>query len=76
MDRTDTLLALYAHSGGSTFIVNNKIRICIYSIYTPFQLIGAHKLFYEKYKSFRGHAVALLVEVLRYKPESRGFDSR
>jgi len=26
--------------------------------------------------SIRGHAVAQLVEALRYKPESRGFDSR
>jgi hypothetical protein len=25
---------------------------------------------------YRGHAVAQLVEVLRYKPEGRGFDSR
>jgi hypothetical protein len=24
----------------------------------------------------KGHAVAKLVEVLRYKPEGRGFDSR
>ena len=26
--------------------------------------------------SIRGHAVAQLVEALRYKPEGRGFDSR
>ena len=25
---------------------------------------------------YRGHAVAQLVEALRYKPEGRGFDSR
>jgi mannitol/fructose-specific phosphotransferase system IIA component (Ntr-type) len=29
-----------------------------------------------KYSMHRGHAVAQLVESLRYKPECRGFDSR
>jgi len=28
------------------------------------------------YTSMQGHAVAQLVEALRYKPEGRGFDSR
>jgi hypothetical protein len=28
------------------------------------------------YNKMWGHAVAQLVEVLRYKPEDRGFDSR
>ena len=31
---------------------------------------------YEFYISEYGHAVAQLVEALRYKPEGRGFDSR
>jgi hypothetical protein len=30
----------------------------------------------HKYTKVVGHAVAQLVEALRYKPESRGFDSR
>jgi hypothetical protein len=30
----------------------------------------------ENYKAVLGHAVAQLVEALRYKPEGRGFDSR
>ena len=29
-----------------------------------------------QYRSVRGHAVAHLVEALRYRPEGRGFDSR
>jgi len=31
---------------------------------------------YSNYITLRGHAVAQLVEALRYKPEVRGFDSR
>ena len=30
----------------------------------------------KKFVSTRGHAVAHLVEALRYRPEGRGFDSR
>ena len=34
-------------------------------------------MYYGKgYRSCSGHAVAQLVEALRYKPEGRGFDSR
>ena len=32
--------------------------------------------FYSVYIMYSGHAVAQLVETLRYKPEGRGFDSR
>jgi hypothetical protein len=31
---------------------------------------------YVRHSKFAGHAVAQLVEALRYKPEGRGFDSR
>ena len=33
-------------------------------------------IFRESYPSTLGHAVAQLVEALRYKSEGRGFDSR
>jgi hypothetical protein len=31
---------------------------------------------FSDYKLMRGHAVAQVVEALRYKPEGRGFDSQ
>ena len=34
------------------------------------------KIIFHSYLLFDGYAVAQLVEVLRYKPEGRGFDSR
>ena len=33
-------------------------------------------LYFPLHITIRGHAVAHLVEALRYKPEGRGFDSR
>jgi len=33
-------------------------------------------LYFTLYVQWMGHAVAQLVEALRYKPEGRGFDSR
>jgi hypothetical protein len=33
-------------------------------------------VFNDSYRHFMGHAVAQLVEALRYKPEGRGFDFR
>ena len=31
-------------------------------------------IYFHSYAYFKGHAVAQLVETLRYKPEGRGFD--
>ena len=47
-----------------TYIINQQIHICICCTY----------LF--TYLHTWGHAVAQLVEALRYKSEGRGFDSR
>jgi hypothetical protein len=37
---------------------------------------GPERIICEAYQSPRRHAMAQLVEALRYKPEGRGFDSR
>jgi len=48
---------------------------CTFTFQTEFHL--AHVSIYKAYiLTLRGHAVAQLVEALRYKPEGRGFDSR
>jgi hypothetical protein len=43
----------------------------------PFQTISTHRRIYELLylAIFWGHAVAQLVEALRYKPEGHGIDS-
>jgi hypothetical protein len=37
---------------------------------------GSERMICEAYQSLRGHAMAQLVEALRYKPKGREFDSR
>jgi len=46
---------------------------------SPFQFSGVVPSGFRIYNPYMleyGHAVAQLVEALRYKPEGRGFDSR
>ena len=53
------------------FLPIQELSICIYfgtALGNYVITITAHR--------YRGHAVAQLVEVLRYKLEGRGFDSR
>ena len=47
--------------------ISEKSLLTIYLLYQ--QILTYHKI-------NKGHAVRLLVESLRYKPEGRGFDSR
>jgi len=61
------LSRIYKHSGHSdkADIHGNLSNCCPSSI-----------LFWSRHNCYRGHAVAQLVEALRYKSEGRGFDSR
>ena len=57
------------------------VEIYLYSPYGPYGLYRASVHvqgvnFTFTFKIIRGHAVAQLVEALRHKSESRGFDSR
>jgi len=47
-----------------------------FRFYNTFTLNYCHHQNYFHYYHQRGHAVAQLVEALRYKQEGRGFDSR
>ena len=47
---------------------HNALMFCSYDV-------GSAEKIILTYQSIRRHAVAQLVEVLRYKPKGRGFDS-
>jgi hypothetical protein len=49
---------------------------CIFFISCDFEKTAMIKVKYHSITGHEGHAVAQLVEALRYKPEGRGFDSR
>ena len=56
-----------------------EVRRCVlWSVYTnvPDESDCQSVRFYARTSYERGHAVAQLVEALRYKSEGRGFDSR
>jgi hypothetical protein len=55
------------------------LRVCVNVIHVDYVLIcvpECQSMKYVPYLILTGHAVAQLVEALRYKPEGRGFDSR
>jgi hypothetical protein len=71
---TTTMMIMRLHTEGHFLYgncqVNRQSTNCASGIYG----IGGQTT--AKFTHFRGHAVALLVEELRYKPEGRGVDSR
>ena len=58
-----------ACSGASLGISGNRLKCRVV-------VVDVVKVFTEGLVNIRGHAVAQLVEALRYKSEGRGFDSR
>jgi len=63
---------MYVRLTDPAFRLNHKISVWFITSLT----LNKEFFFFRWHIVFVGHAVAQLVEALRYKPEGRGFDSR
>ena len=65
--------------GFSEYLFSSAIYCGIFARFRPDANSVSHSVFKNLWQSmelFMGHAVAQLVEALRYKPQGRGFNSR